>query len=141
LGTEPTQDKAMRSRYMIHNENGIYFVTSTIVHWIPVFVNEKYFDIMINTIKHYQQKNNLMIYAYVFMNNHFPMIISHEDISKIMQSAKKYSAKEIIKNLTLDNNEIILKAFRDSKPEYKTTSKHQVWQESFHQLRHIKMLP
>ena len=122
----------MRSRYKIHNENGIFFVTSTIVNWIPVFVNEKYFDIMINTMKHYQQKNNLLIYAYVFMENHFHMIISHEDVSKIMQSAKKYSAKEIIKNLRLDKNEIILKTFRDSKPEYKITSRHQVWQESFH---------
>ncbi len=66
------------------------------------------------------------------MDNHFHMIISNENISKIMQSAKTYSAKEIITTLKKDGNEIKLKKFRESKPEYKTTSKHQVWQESFH---------
>lgn len=66
------------------------------------------------------------------MDNHFHMIISNEDISNIMQSAKKYSAKEIIKELKTDGKENILKVFRDVKPVYKTTSNHQVWQESFH---------
>lgn len=122
----------MGSRYKIHDENGIFFVTSTIVNWIPVFVNEAYFSIMINTMKHYQDKNDLIIYAYVFMPNHFHMIISNDDISKIMQSAKKYSARKIIENLKIDCNDAILKAFREFKPEYKTTSIHQVWQESFH---------
>jgi hypothetical protein len=27
----------MRSRYRIHEPHGIYFVTSTIVEWLPVF--------------------------------------------------------------------------------------------------------
>lgn len=88
--------------------------------------------IMINTLKHYQQNNGLLIYAYVFMDNHFHIILSNEDVSKIMQSAKKYSAKEIIMELNVDGKENILKEFREAKPEYKTTSKHQVWQESFH---------
>jgi REP element-mobilizing transposase RayT len=60
------------------------------------------------------------------------MIISNDDISKIMQSAKKYSAKKIIEKLKIDCNDTMLKVFREFKPEYKTTSTHQVWQESFH---------
>ena len=83
-------------------------------------------------MRHYQKNNNLIIYAYVFLDNHFHMIISNEDVSKIMQSAKKYSAKEIVKNLKADLNEKILKEFRELKPGYKNTSTHQVWQESFH---------
>jgi len=122
----------MRSRYRIHNENGIFFVTSTIVNWIPVFRDEKYYRILIDTIKHYQENNSLIVYAYVFMDNHFHMIISNDNISKIMQSAKKYSAKEIINNLKVDKNEAVLKEFRESKPDYKITSNHQVWQESYH---------
>ncbi len=122
----------MRSRYKIFNDNGIFFVTSTIVNWIPVFVNEIYYNILIDTLKYYQENNNLIIYAYVFMENHFHMIILNEDISKIMQSIKKYTAKEIITNLKKDKEENKLKEFRESKPDYKITSKHQVWQESFH---------
>ena len=122
----------MRSRYKIYNEDGIFFVTSTIIEWLPVFTNEKYYGIMVETVKHYQQNGNLTVYAYVFMDNHFHMIISDTDISMVMQSLKKYTAKEIIRNLTLDSNETVLRRFRECKPAYKTTSKHQVWQESFH---------
>ncbi|MBK9228294.1 MAG: transposase [Ignavibacteria bacterium] len=91
----------MRSRYKIHDENGIFFVTSTIVNWIPVFVNEAYFSIMINTMKHYQDKNDLIIYAYVFMPNHFHMIISDDDISKIMQSGKNIPQEKLLRILRL----------------------------------------
>ncbi len=129
----------MRSRYKILNRNGIFFVTSTIVNWIPVFTEQKYFDLMINTLKFYQVNNNLVIYAYVLMENHFHLIISNENVFNVMQSIKKYTAKLIIKNLDIDRKEGILKEFRETKPEYKTTSNHQVWQESFHPQEIISM--
>jgi hypothetical protein len=31
----------MRSRYKITEKDGVYFVTSTIVEWIPVFTSKK----------------------------------------------------------------------------------------------------
>ena len=132
----------MRSRYKIQNENGIFFVTSTIVNWTPVFINEIYFDIMINTLKYYQRENALVIYAYVLMNNHFHMIISNEDVTKVMQSIKKWTAKEIINQLKVDKKLSTLQEFRDVKPDYKITSKHQVWQEGFHpqDIQSMKML-
>ncbi len=122
----------MRSRYKIYNENGIFFVTSTIIDWIPVFIDEKYFSIMIDTVKYYQQNSDLTVYSYVFLDNHFHMIISGSDITKAMQSIKKYTAKEILRNLKMDSNDTVLRRFRESKPAHKTTSKHQVWQEGFH---------
>ena len=129
----------MRSRYKILNKNGIFFVTSTIVNWIPVFTDENYFNLLINTLKFYQVNNKLIIYAYVLMENHFHLIISNDNVSKIMQSIKKYSAKKIIRNLEIDRKVEILKEFRNIKPDYKTTSNHQVWQESFHPQEIISM--
>ena len=48
-----------------------------------------------------------------------------------MQSLKKYTAKEIIDNLTKDGKTNILNRFKFAKKDYKTTSIHQVWQEGF----------
>ncbi|MBL0108332.1 MAG: transposase [Ignavibacteria bacterium] len=129
----------MRSRYKILNKNGIFFVTSTIVNWIPVFTDENYFNLLIDTLKFYQVNNKLIIYAYVLMENHFHLIISNDNVSKIMQSIKKYSAKKIIRNLDIDRKVEILKEFRNIKPDYKTTSNHKVWQESFHPQEIISM--
>ena len=114
----------MRSKFKIYNPEGTYFVTSSIVNWIPIFSNEKHSEILINTIKHCQQYKSLILYAYVIMPDHFHMIISNEDISKLMQSLKKFSAKEIISSLNEEKNERILEEFRKAKPDHKKTSTH-----------------
>jgi hypothetical protein len=41
----------MRSSYKILNKDAAFFVTSTIVEWIPVFTTEKYFKIVTDTMK------------------------------------------------------------------------------------------
>ena len=122
----------MRSKFRIYNKDAVYFVTSTIVNWIPLFNNEKYSEILINTIKHCQTHKSLILYAYVIMPDHFHMIISNDEISKLMQSIKKFTAKEIISKLTEDKNERVLEEFKKARPEHKITSIHQFWQESFH---------
>lgn len=122
----------MRDRYKVINPSGTFFVTSTIVNWINIFTTDKYFMILIDALKFYQRNNGLLIHCYVIMNNHFHLIISHKDISKIMQSFKKYTATRIISELELDNNKLILSKLKDQKATHKITSKHQVWQEGFH---------
>jgi putative transposase len=122
----------MRSRYKIICLESTFFVTSTIVDWIPVFMSDKYYSIVINNLKFYQSKYNLIIFAYVIMKNHFHLIFSNKNISKTMQSFKKYTAKEIIENLKIEDNKKLLTKFELARKDYKTTSKHQVWQEGFH---------
>jgi hypothetical protein len=39
----------MRSRYKITESDGIYFITSTIVEWMPVFTCKPYFELMIQS--------------------------------------------------------------------------------------------
>ncbi len=132
----------MISTNKIYNESRLFFVTSTIVNGIPVFVNEDYYKILINALKFYQINNGLLIYAYVLIENQFNLIISNENVSKIMQSFKKYTAKEIISRLQEDKKYSILKEFRDVKPDYKITSLHQIWQEGFNpeEIISLKML-
>ncbi|CAN5598436.1 hypothetical protein BH10BAC5_BH10BAC5_21370 [soil metagenome] len=122
----------MRSRYKIYNKEGVFFITSSIVNWIPIFKSRKYSDILIENLKFYQINNGLIIYAYVIMPDHFHLIGSNDELTKTIQSFKKYTAKEIITNLKRDNNLSILNEFRDEKLSYKTSSEFQVWQEGFH---------
>lgn len=122
----------MRSRYKIACPKSTFFITSTIVEWVPVFTSEKYYNIIINNLKFYQINYKLIIFAYAILDNHFHLIISNENVSKTMQSFKKYTAKEIIENLKNDGRIDILKKFEYAKKDYKTTSKHQIWQEGFH---------
>ena len=121
----------MRSSYKILNPEGIYFVTSTIVDWIPIFTTPEYYLIIIDNLKFYQKNNNTKVFAYVILKNHFHLIVSDKNLSKTMQSFKKYTAKQIIQNLVNDGNFELLKNFEHAKKDYKITSKYQIWQEGF----------
>jgi len=106
----------MRNQYKVINDEGYYFVTSSIVEMIPVFTNEKYFQILIDSLKFCQKEKGLKIFYYVLLDNHFHLIISGKELSNTMASIKRHTAQEIIQQLKVDKKE----------------SKYQIWQEGFH---------
>jgi len=124
----------MKSRYKFYDiEGALYFVTDTIVENIPTFINEKYFNILIDNLKFYQTNQGLKIYFYVIMDSHMHMIVSHpSDISKVIRNFKSYTATRIIKQLERDKRNDVLTWLEDYKKKYKKQSKHQVWQEGSH---------
>ncbi len=122
----------MRSTYKIYNPEGVYFITSTIVNWLPVFTSGPYYQILIDSIKFSQLEKELKLYAYVFLEDHFHLIVSAEKLSNVIGSIKGYTAKEIIRKLKDDKNEKLLEKFRKAKLSYKTKNEFQIWQESFH---------
>ncbi len=122
----------MRSIYKILNQEGLYFVTSTIIEWLPVFKNEFYYNILLEAIKYSQIKKNLKLYAYVLLDNHFHLIVTGDNLTNVFKSIKGFTAKEIIKQLKSDQNEEFLELFRINKLKHKVKSEFQVWQESFH---------
>jgi len=122
----------MRTRYKIVDDNYAYFITSTVVEWIPIFTSERYCNILIQTIKYYQLHNNLEVFAYVIMPEHFHIILRCKELVKTVQLIKMYSAKQIIKELKANNNYSILEKLSLNKKEYKTNSDYQVWQEGYH---------
>jgi putative transposase len=122
----------MRTRYKIVENDYAYFITSTVVEWIPVFTSDKYYNILINTIKYYQSHKGLEVFAYVILPEHFHMILRCKDLIKTIQLIKMYTAKQIIRELKIDNNFRVLEKLKSYKKDYKNNSNYQVWQEGFH---------
>jgi len=121
----------MRSRYKIYNENALYFVTSTTIEWVSVFTKDNYYNVLVDAIKFYQSKKRLEIFAYVILPNHFHLIVKSNELMQSMKLIKMYSAKEIIKLLTKEKKNYLLKIFQINKKSYKTKSNYQVWQEGY----------
>lgn len=122
----------MRSRYEIYNNEGLFFITSTIVEWIPIFTSSKYFDIVIDSTKYCQDNKGLKVYAYVILDNHFHMIVKDDSLSETMKSLKSYTAQKIVEQLQDDRKIWLLNQLEFYKLKHKKESSHQVWQESFH---------
>jgi hypothetical protein len=51
----------MRSRYTIREPGGLYFITCTVVQWIPLFTRKPYFDILIDSLQFCRQHKGLRV--------------------------------------------------------------------------------
>ena len=89
-------------RYKILDQNGLNYLTLTIVEWIDLFTRPVYKDIIIDSLKYCQEHKELKIHAYVIMSNHLHLILSTEasaGLSSILRSFKSHTAKQILKYL------------------------------------------
>lgn len=123
------------SRYRVDPSfTNFYFTTSTIVDWICVFRERKYFDIIIDSLQYCQKQKGLFILGYVIMLNHIHLItINEEDtsLSDIMRDFKRFTSKKISEELKLDNRTLELTIFREASRKSKQ-SDYKIWQPDFH---------
>jgi len=75
-----------------------YFITITVQNWIDLFTDEEYFNLLINSLKYYQEVKGLKLYGYVFMSNHIHLIAQSKDIIGFVREFKIYTTR-ILKNL------------------------------------------
>jgi REP element-mobilizing transposase RayT len=121
-----------RSRYKIYNTEVPHFLTMTIVDWLPIFANREIADIILDSLRYLQEEKKAKLYAYVIMENHFHCIVQSDELRRVIQSFKSYTARAIIDYFTEQKNTDILKKLRQNKLSHKTASEYQVWQEGNH---------
>ncbi|MBT4936498.1 transposase [Candidatus Peregrinibacteria bacterium] len=122
----------MRSRYKIVSDEHHYFITSTIVEWLPIFTKKEYCNIIIDSLDFCQKNKGLYIHAYVILDNHIHLVVSGKNLVQILKDFKSFSAKQIIKELKKDDIEWLLNQLAFFKKKHKIASQYQVWQEGFH---------
>ena len=132
----------MRSHYKIYDNDAPYFITSTVIEWIPIFTEKTYFEILLSSIQYCQENKKLAVYAYMILDNHFHMVCQAPNLSRVIQSLKRYSATTLIEQLVKDKKHWLLSALKYYKKRHKQQSEHQLWQEGFHpkQISNEKML-
>ncbi len=111
----------------------LFFVTTTIVNFTKVFVEDIYCDLLIKNIRHYQEKYKFNIIAYVIMPSHFHWILEINNksgtISDIMRDIKKYSAWDIMEKIEKEDPEL-MSIFRTEASKY-PNHKRKFWMKRF----------
>ena len=115
-----------RSRYKIYEPTYPYFVTCTVLHWLPIFTRKESVQIIIDSLKFLQQRDNLKLYAYVILENHLHMIIQSDDIQKSMKSFKQYTAKALLDLLKKENAKTILEQLQFYKKAHHKATTYQL---------------
>ncbi|QCK17088.1 REP-associated tyrosine transposase [Mangrovivirga cuniculi] len=125
-------------RYVIDNQNGIYFCTMTVVDWIDVFTRREYRDIIIESLQYCISNKGLELYSWVIMSNHIHIIASVTTpykFSDFLRDFKKFTSKEIIKEIDRINEsrrEWLLDRFNFQARKTQRAKKYKVWKDSNH---------
>ena len=120
-----------------HHADGqyVYFITSTVVHWIPLFLSHRYFNILIDGFTYCRTGKGLLVHAYVLMPNHFHAIVSSEPATAlpgIIRDLKRHTSWEIIRCLAEDGSLYALRQLEQAAIEAGRGNNIQVWQEGYH---------
>jgi len=93
-----------------------FFVTTTVVRFLPIFEDHSFCDILIDNLKFYQNRYKFEILAYVIMPSHFHWIVEvnpkYGTISDIMRDIKKFTAWKIFDQLELRKHKMLENIFR-----------------------------
>ena len=121
----------MRSRYRIHCPDLSYFITATVVEWLPIFVSAACCDIVVNSLEYCRQHKGLKIHGWVIMDNHLHAILFAPALSAVLRDLKSFTARAIIAQVESERRCWLLNQLQFYRAAHKP-SRYQVWQEGSH---------
>lgn len=98
----------MSRSYKFHDPHGTYFITFATVEWVDVFTRRAYKDLLVDSLRHCQEKKGLLLYAWVIMSNHVHLIAAAKEghaLPDILRDLKKYTASQLLKAIAGNDRE------------------------------------
>ena len=87
-----------RNRTSFEAHGNVFFVTSTVVGFTPVFNNTDLSRIFLENLRFYQNRSDFCVIAFVLMPEHFHLIIKVNDkgtVSQIMANLKRITSRQV----------------------------------------------
>jgi len=86
-----------------------YFCTITILEWLPVFIDSRYIDPIIDSLGFCRSHKGLQLFAFVVMPSHLHLIAgSDDDLHAIMRDFKRFTSRTIHDRLLEDGRKTLL---------------------------------
>lgn len=102
------------------------FFTATILEWKPLLKQDKYKEIIANSLAFLVREKRIVVYGFVMMSNHIPIIwrvMNEHQLVEVQQSFMKYTAQMMIKDLRNNHPQVLAHFFVGAKDR-----KHQIWE-------------
>jgi putative transposase len=129
----------MSTKYRFTDSEGIYFTTSTVVTWLDVFTRDIYRNILLDSIRHCQHSQGLVVHAWVLMTNHLHMICSgreNKDLALVLRNIKSFTAMKlidaIINNTSESRRENMLQVFEAEGKKSSSNFRFKFWEHENH---------
>ena len=125
-------------RYLISDQNAVYFLTFTVVGWVDVFTRKEHKLEIVDSLNYCIQHKGLTVYAWCIMSNHVHLIVRAKEgfrLSDIIRDFKKFTAKRIIgkiENEPESRREWMLNMFEFSGRNLQRIQKYKFWKDDNH---------
>ena len=127
------------SGYKIIDQQGLYFITFSVIEWVDVFSRAIYADVVVDSLNFCSRNKGLAVHSWVLMPNHFHAIFSAKDgfeLSPIIRDFKRHTAKRILNEILIDNAESrkswMLWLFKSAGTSNSRNEEFQFWQQDNH---------
>lgn len=127
----------MAEAYKFKDENGMYFITLTIIGWVDLFTRKIYKDCIIESFEYCIINKGLQLHAYVIMSNHVHAIVSSKlnyNLSDTIRDFKQYTSKQLvklIKEIHESRREWMLNKFSYEAKRIKRAKNYVLWQPGY----------
>ncbi|KLU07567.1 Transposase [Rhodopirellula islandica] len=121
-----------RSRYKFGEDYRPYFMTDTIVAWLPVFSYPAFTDVIFDSWRFLQGERDIRILGFVVMENHLHWIAVGPQIGKRVGEFKSFTATSIFHKMKRMGYGTLLQELEYFKLRHKVDQTHQLWQEGSH---------
>jgi putative transposase len=118
-----------------HSREHLYFVTATVLDWIPLFTQPAYDSIVLDSLAWHGDHARWILFAYVLMlhhsdGHHLHALLKPQDpftISDVLQSFGSFTAHAILDHLQAEQRTAWLHTFAQRK-DRDAGKRHQIWQ-------------
>ncbi|MBW7912733.1 MAG: transposase [Taibaiella sp.] len=129
----------MSDRYKVKDSFKPHFITSTVTGWADALSRPEYKDIILNSLLYCRQHKNLLVHAWVLMNNHIHLIVSaanDANLPFIIRDFKKYTSGRLVdainNNAVESRKEWMLNMFSFAARGNNDNERYQFWQKDYH---------
>ena len=111
---------------LIYSKEHPEFITITCLEWKPLLEEDRFKDIITNSLDFLTTQKRILVYGFVIMSNHFHLIwqmLSDHLREEVQRDFLKYTAQQILKLLRNENSSMTQDVLVNAKDR-----KRQVWE-------------
>jgi len=114
-----------------------YFVTCSVVEWLPIFAEWAYAQIILDSLAYLREHKAIQLNAFVVMSTHMHAVMwprQAANISDVLRDFKRYTSRAVSSEAIKQGHDGYLQTFAAARPSWHRArgTNYQVWQEGFH---------
>jgi putative transposase len=102
------------------------FVTITCLEWKPILAEDRFKNIILDSLRYLSDQQRVTVYAFAIMQNHFHLIwqiLGDHSREDVQRDFLKYTGQQILKCLRNEQSSLLTELLVNAKDR-----KHQVWE-------------